>query len=1664
MSTKKHSQDNKKQPQTTQPLQDKIEQHKMQNRWKWSPVDFIKKYKMYCIAAGIVVILLSSIAGVLLFMNNSSEEGKSTEEIVPFQLGDVEIVAQQKDSIGIEPATKFTITTEYDVSAQDVASSIQIQPATSEFTVNQVSEKEYELAVNQALEHNTVYRFQVATLSEENQERKDMSWAFQTKNDFQVVRTLPGDKATEVPRNTGIEITFTHDNFTEDYTKYFEISPNVEGSFEKHKRTLVFVPKSLSEKTLYTVTIKKGLPLNGTDETLQEDKVIRFETAGKDGEDDKGAHLEAQHQLYESPTREVPVISLLGYDVPTKQVSVEVYATDSRDKFIEAMRKRDEIPGWADSRAYFTQSTEGMKQTATFQAPLQKLNTGSTYYFRFPDTLPSGSYLVDMKTDSLHLQTFLQVTNIASYMSVTGKNTVFWVHNTQDTKPVNEATITLSDNSLSQKTDQRGYVMFATPANWRDKEIGSRYYIVEAGDDSAIVPFYAEGGGDDLEGIFSFQDGYRNSDNFWTYLYSDRPVYHPTDKIQYWGIVRARDDQAEQRPIEVRLLRHSRMSFEDVLVATQTVTPQEKGAFSGTIPLQNAHSGFYRLDVYIGDEIATTEHIVVEEFTKPAYKIEMNTDKKAVFAGEKVVFSGKVSFFEGSPVPGMKLTYEGRTRGEVVTDTNGLFSFSYVPSKKSNSRFHRVHEMTIRPKFEGEADVSASAGVSVFYSAVELQVHQETLEEGKGKVEVQAHQVDPSKLDQSTATDQGYRTGYAKNINISGTLQEHTIIKTETGQYYDFVYKETRKTYEYKTRTKTLRTLTGTTNQEGVASFDFPVEKDKYYSVDFSAEDENNRESNAYSYIYGTYYGYSNYGIDLEVEGEHNNAYSLGEKITMQFKDGDTVLQSGEGDSFMFVHFQRGILTTAIQQEPTYELEFKEEHVPNVYVQGIYFNGRTYIDTYKHQLKYNHEEKSLNVTVGSDKETYEPGSEVNLNVQTHNAAGEGVKSHFALNLVDEALYLVRGEELRTRSLLYTAVNSGELSAYLSHQYPEGFYEPGGAGGEGGRDTFMDTAFFYAGETGEDGTAQVTFTLPDNLTSWRVNAQAVSHDKLPLAGHSTRRLRVIQPFFVQMNASSEYLQEDKPVISVTGYGDGIDQTEEVDFTISAKSLGIEDKKLRAKAFQPATFTLDKLQPGQHSITISAQSGTMSDTITQTILVRESRTSQRNATYFPWSEKDMINMEKKSGNVTVIFSNHKTGTYYTALNQLLWNHGDRADHKIARAKSLALQSRFNSSYNSSENVNAEIYQHDTGGISLLPYSDPELELSAMLADVASEKFDSALLEQYFTEIINSGTNRERIVIALYGLAALQKPVLVPTQQLLEEDDLTVIETLYLALALAKLGDQQGALSLLQQVMESHGESSSRYSLVKTGEDQDDILKATAMAAYVGVETGHEEHFKLFGYTIENRTEELVLALEKTGYLLQVLEDFTPGRVKFTYTHGDSTETISLEHAETYSLDLPGSSLDSLEVSTETGEVGITLLTSEPLSQASDSSLSLSREYEVSGVKKTAFSRTDLVKITLQYNVPAQAVDGCYQVTDVLPSGLEAVTNLYRRNIQDKDVTYPYEVDGQRVKFCVYKRGNANPVVYYARVTGEGTFTAEQASISPLQNPQRIQVTREQEVLIK
>ncbi|HEU4648034.1 MAG TPA: Ig-like domain-containing protein [Gemmatimonadales bacterium] len=215
------------------------------------------------------------------------------------------------------------------------------------------------------------------------------------------------------------------------------------------------------------------------------------------------------------------------------------------------------------------------------------------------------------------------------------------------------------------------------------------------------------------------------------------------------------------------------------------------------------------------------------------------------------------------------------------------------------------------------------------------------------------------------------------------------------------------------------------------------------------------------------------------------------------------------------------------------------------------------------ELRVTPERKRLTVTLKADRAEYRPGDTARVALQVRDAAGAGQASEVTLWAVDagvlaltgyrtpdpiDLLYRPRGLGLRLASNLVSVVP----------QVPEGEKgkrHPGGGGGLEGADVlrsrFQTTAFFLGSVvTDAAGNAVASAKLPDNLTTFRVMAVAVTARDRYGAGESS--LLVTRPLLARP-ALPRFLREGDRFDAGVVVNQRLGGTPAVDVTASATGV-------------------------------------------------------------------------------------------------------------------------------------------------------------------------------------------------------------------------------------------------------------------------------------------------------------------------------------------------------------------------------------------------------------------------------------------------------------------------------------------------------------------------------
>jgi hypothetical protein len=1603
------------------------------------------------------------------------------------------LTATNSDAAGVALDSSFVLEAREAVGRASLASRLQVEPDL-EFEIAAIDDSQasarpgalaaagarYRIQPKVPLSEDTVYRF---NLLNEAGGLPIHTWAFQTERPLRVVQTLPADQSADVPLNIGIELTFSHDGVT-GVQENFHIEPAVQGRFETHKRTVVFVPVELQPETLYTVTLGTGVGIAGSDQTLAQDFTFRFETGSeaRTGET-PGAPpaLQFSRRVWESATAEAPALGLFrGWGEPDSTTPATlpfaVYRFPDVEAFLGSLDEFTAIPAWAwVTRNRFTVDTTGLQQVASFEAALQPVGQYGDMFVRFPEALPEGYYLVETTFEDRPLQAWLQVTDVATYVSVSSSRLLLWANDVAAKAPLANATVRVVGNDFSTTTGSDGVAFFDTPADlihlqpspfgYSTTETVGNLIVTAPDGRTAVVP---------LADIFSgFQSsGFReyvfsgDPSLYWRFLYTDRRLYRPTDSVNFWGLVRLRDKPPPSQEVTVEISGSDYTSFDyqPVVIASTTVTTTPMGTFIGELPFKGVSPGYYSLEARVGDQVIASTYFEVRDFVKPAYKIDVIPSRKAVFAGEEIAFAITASFFDGSPVPSVQLSYTGAANGSVTADANGQASVLYTGDTYGfgyGYGAYRFDSVNVVPALAEEGEITGGASVQVFPSALTLDATSE-VSAGTATVSGTVYNVDLERINNDEAGDfSDYLGDPAAGRQVTADVTETSYQRVEIGETYDFIAKMVRKEYRYDEVSTSLGSFSATSDGHGHFTISFSAEEDKSYEATLRVTDDADRTFRQETWVYSG----AEYYSDLPyLSSESDQPYAVGDQVVLTMRQAVEDLPAGGDNRYLFYQAQNGIRSYAIQDSPRYSFAFAQEDIPNVNVIAVRFTGGTYQEvSYSYTARFDSSLRKLTISVEPDQDRYRPGEKATLNISVSDADGRPVQAEVLLSAVDEAIFRLEGEtffyDLGILDSLYQPVSSGVLRTYVSHLNPPATGGAEHGGGDGGRQDFKDIALFDRVTTNAQGRASITFDLPDNLTSWRVSALAVSQDLY--AGSSVSLVPVGLPFFVDVAMNTSYLTSDQPSIKVRAFGEALTAGDQVAFEVTSPTLLDEPLTARGAAFTAVDIPLPPLREGQHELTIKASTHGLEDALVRSITVIPSRLLHSEARFYELQPGQTLAPEGSADHPTrVVITDHNLGRYYPDLLSLSWTYGDRVDQMLARNLAQELLAHyFQEEAAFPAEFRPSLYQTQDGGIAIFPFADEDLVLSARVAALAPERFGRQALVQYFRKVTDDADEtRERAIIALYGLAALGEPMLPSIQALAALGDLSPRERLYLGLAAAELGDQDTARSLYRGLLEEFGQRRGNSVRLNVGSDQDDVLEATSLAAILGASLADDFSPLLFDYTTTNYTKDTLIDLEQISFLVEALPNLSAAPVRFAYTLDGKRTEEELERGSSLALLVTPEELRDLNLEALEGTLGVAssfLAPLDPDSVQPDPAVSISRSYNYRSEGSAPIEEGDLVRITITYKLGPQAVDGCYQVSDLLPSGLKSITREYEWGITGA-VDYPYAIEGQRVSFCVYRDGVQRALNYYARVIGKGTYVVEPAVIQSQKAPESINLT--------
>lgn len=1623
---------------------------------------------------------------------------------IPAELESLTVTAESGNSGIIPVNATFIVRTARPATAAAIASAVSVTPATA-MSVTTISDTEFRLTpASGDLVPGKIYKFTLG-----DPDSPAASFSFQTEKTLAVTSILPANDSRGVPLNTGIEVAFTEAINPADASNAFSITPSVKGKTMLYPdgRTVAFIPdKALSYGTVYTVTVRAGVR-SASGKTLAESKVAKFMTITRDEETQRQKYGNSQSgYLYIQDISDGCLVSP-GREAAIKyfqSILTKDYVSDDACVF-ESVCDLYACPS-AASAGDFWSLTESERYGTSPEKVLSKFaligsyeckKASSDWSVSFGNELPAGLYVAMIRVkvtfpDGISVSDYVfvpvQITDLRTELALTRESACVWVVKT-DGSPVQGAPVTLTvrrgngelpagdePQTLQAVTGEDGAAVF-------DVDLGNITFNAGMGDITLVVT--AESG-DDLNVMrtIPIDNGYYNPVRYFGAVYTDRETYFSSDTVNFSGFITTLEGGA----LPSRVYLSTGMSALDTAVEVD-----ENGYFTGSVSFEGLGNGYIYLRFADEDgQIIFTKMLKTTEEPKPKITASISFDKLYYRRGDVVNATLKASFFDGTPVSGIEFTYYADwTRGTGTTDEKGEIRISFTP-KNINPPDTAPVSVSVSASLTGTElqQVSISQSALYFHSDYVLK---KTKTDGGVLVELYYRDLSGIKTaeDLSASVLDKKTTGApVDGISVEYALRTRTVVRTKKTTY-DTYGKVTNTSWEYKINSQTAAKQTAAF-RDGRILLPLTATADPYVSYEYVFTFTDNSYKRQYSFEVNCTERNGKASYLLSQSGRSDTGYMMYELHSngSGFKPGDVVTVSsvygGEPFPALFILTKQGIISTTYGDKISFV--FTEEMNSGVSVYALFFNadsGR--FDYSAKTLSYDFSQNSLEPAIKTDKYEYRPGETATVEISVPGLS-EGT---VVVSIVDEACFAIEDQttgnlavskifsQISNRAFIVNFLNhfrtGNSRNFYLSGKWIREIH-PLGAGGDGPgeytgdweqssvpegtyvRKNFRDNPVFATVKTDGEGKAVLTFTVPDNITSWRVTAVALGLDGGIVGtrtGVAVSDTVCTLPFFVSPDCCEKYVEGDTVSAGVRAYG--VNAQGEVTYhayLVNASGEIVGRTEAVSDCAVKTWLRFEGVKEGRYKLTVYAVCGSSVDACENEFdVVKTAAAADITRTVTP-AELSELNPAYYPVQLTISENSDDLRLYEEVVRYLSTYRGSgRTDEFAALWASLKASDLLYGTDNSDrlDNLLTQIlqrYNYGDKNFKLLPYSEGYSSLTAglMQAGLVSDKsvLQSLIPANYAVLASANPLSAEELCRSAAILAAAGEPVL---------DILASIESgsakfsyeakLWLAIAYCSAGDYAGARRIYSAVRSASAKENAAYRTLGFGSGSaSERIRTTSAALMCAVYIDRADASMIARWLLENRTNDESAQLALAAYVMRTRPlDGTSG-TEFEYTVNGKTERISLDPGQYYTLVLYKQDFESLRLDLADNAAVTARYRGEP-EEAGDGRFSLEKTYEATG--------DGFCRVTLTLSGKSTRTVEWFEIYDLIPSGARFlkrdplsggdVSNEHGQNVTALISVHAPEGYDQTVAECPEYEFSVT-LTYYVRAALEGDFTVESA----------------------
>ncbi|MCE9558066.1 MAG: hypothetical protein K8R88_03875 [Armatimonadetes bacterium] len=870
---------------------------------------------------------------------------------------------------------------------------------------------------------------------------------------------------------------------------------------------------------------------------------------------------------------------------------VEVFSIPL-EKFEGTKGMQEVLSGLVNVKTLSANPSAGLTSVKKFDAPIDERDEEGTFYqdIKLLD-LAEGVYWVQASVStegkSQTRGTYIAVSKLALVAKLGKSKTLVQVIDLATGDPVPGADVkryTASANQKLGKSGPDGTLVLAESSSAHGLGL-----FATLGKSTAFI----------LTETYARED----SDNIRWHIVTDRPIYRPGDTVHFKGILREKSGEGYRVP-SVAPVQIQVDEPDGQTLSKQTVSLGGRGSFSGEFIASEGVVGQYGLKfVFQGKEHYAD--VNVGAYRKPEFKITVKPLKPRYSKNDTVQMEVRAEHYFGGPVAGAKVSgsvYARQRWGDEGFDYEGEGGYSYsgeyvtqIPEVVTDDEGKAIVAVPASEIYKNSGDPAYSG-----YAPDKQVTFEITATEGDdkyfdGKGEVAVTQGDDS-VDLQTAVyiaEPNQSVGYTVKVRSN----DNDAPRAGVPVYIEFgYYNWTNRTAKFVLQGQT----TVTTNAEGVATGEIKVPDAQEVLLRATIKDSSGASVQAESNIWVTSQGGGDRpGGSLEIKLD-KKMYNVGDScLAMISTDapGGSATVTVEAEN---VTFHKTVPLTG--RTASVRIPVDAGMFPNVKV-SVYRVRKKQLQEAESDISIAIPDKKLKVTMTPEKTPLRPGDTANYKISVTDQTGKPVQTELALSVVDASIYDIASDQSDPYKSFYPRRYSGVTTIY---SFPEVYLDGGDKGGKFAdvRTDFRDTAYWDASVvTDANGVATVQVKLPDNLTSWRATATAVSDDTR--CGKQTCQVVVQKDLMVRLTLPTMLVNGDKVQVSALVTNNTANALP-VDLGIRTEGLKFEGAADAAVTVEPGKtkvvfWTAAPVSSGDFTISAGAKSGALQDALKLPITV-------------------------------------------------------------------------------------------------------------------------------------------------------------------------------------------------------------------------------------------------------------------------------------------------------------------------------------------------------------------------------------------------------------------------------------------------------------------------------